>query len=264
MIHIRLDPTLVQIGPITLAWHGLWLAAGVLLGSLLFVRQGRQKSIDADPLLQLLLWTIVWGYVGARLFHVFLYDWPTYAAQPLRILAAHTGGLSVYGALVGGTLAVALYTRWKKLPFWVLADAAMVSIAAGEIVGRVGCTIAGDVVGVPTGGAWGLVYWHPDASVPPELLGVPTFPAPTAMQVWNTGLLLLLLLVRDRLQRPGALFLVGMIAYSTGRFVIGIWQLETPLLCGLRPTQLVALIIVCAAALALCSLRGQAPSPSAT
>jgi len=258
MIHIRIDPTLLRLGPITLAWHGVWLAGGVLVGFLLFLREGRKKGLDRDLLLQLLMWVLVAGFVGARLLHVLLYDWEAYAARPLSILAVQTGGLSVYGALIGGTLAVAAFTRWKRLPFWRLADAAMVGIAAGEIVGRVGCTIAGDVPGVPTGGSWGLIYWHPASGVPPDLLGVPTFPAPIAMQVWNAGLLLLLLLLRRRVQIPGALFLTGMIAYSAGRFLISIWQPEDPLFWGIKPTQLVALAVICGAALALIRRRGRA------
>lgn len=260
MIHIRIDPTLLYLGPTTVAWHGIWLATGVLLGSWLFIRESRRKGLERDQLLELLLWVLVTGYVGARLLHVLLYEWDTYSAQPLNILAVHTGGLSVNGALIGGTLAVALYARWKQLPFWHLADAAIVGIAAGEIVGRVGCTIAGDVPGVPTNGTWGLVYWHPDASIPSNLIGVPTFPAPVAIQLWNAGLLVLLLTLRTRLQHPGALFLIGMLCYSAGRFFINIWQIENPLLLGLKPTQLVALVIMCSATVGLLLQRRQASS----
>jgi phosphatidylglycerol:prolipoprotein diacylglycerol transferase len=258
VIHIRIDPFLVQIGPVTVAWHGLWVAAGALVGFLVFLREGRRKEIERDELLHLILWVLVSGYVGARLLQVLLYDWDLYAAQPLRIFAVQTGGLSIYGALIGGTLVVALVTRWKGLDFWQVADAAMVGIAAGEIVGRTGCTIAGDVPGIPTNGSWGLVYWHPNASLPSDLLRVPTFPAPVAIQVWNAGLLLLLLLLRDRLQLPGVLFLVGTIVYSGGRFIVNLWQVEDTLSMGLKPTQLVALIVICAATFALLYLRRQA------
>ena len=260
MIHIRIDPKLLQLGPTTVAWHGIWLAAGVLFGSWLFMRESRRKGLDRDQLLELLLWVLVTGYIGARLLHVLLYEWDTYSAQPLSILAVHTGGLSVNGALIGGTLAVALYARWKQLPFWHLADAAILGIAAGEIVGRVGCTIAGDVPGIPTNSAWGLVYWHPDASISSSMIGVPTFPAPVAIQLWNAGLLALLLTLRTRLQRPGALFLIGMLGYSVGRFLINIWQIENPLLLGLKPTQIVALVIMCTAILSLLLRKRQASS----
>jgi phosphatidylglycerol:prolipoprotein diacylglycerol transferase len=224
-----------------------------------FLHEGRRKAMDRDPLLQMLVWVLASGYVGARLFHVVLYEWEAYAAQPLRILDVGAGGLSVYGALVGGTLTVAVYARRKGLAFWDLADAAVVGIAAGEIVGRVGCAIAGDVAGVATDGSWGLVYWNPNASIPPDLLGVPTFPAPVAMQVWDLGLLILLVVLRKRMQPAGALFLIGMIVYSAGRFIVSMWQPEKSLLWGLKPTQAVAVGVVGVAMLALWRLKGRVP-----
>jgi phosphatidylglycerol:prolipoprotein diacylglycerol transferase len=243
MININIDPILFRWGPVALGWHGLWLAAGVVIGSGVFVHEGRRKGVDFGHLDELILWTVILGYVGARLLHVLLYDWETYAAQPVRILAVHEGGLAVYGALIGGTIAMAGYARWRGLSFWHLVDAAALGIPAGVIVGRVGCTIAGDVCGVPTHGAWGLVYWHPRALVPPYLRGVATFPAPSVLQTWNACLLMLLLVLQRREHLPGVLFLTYMIIYSVGRFVVSFWQVEEPLVVGLKATQVVALAI---------------------
>jgi phosphatidylglycerol:prolipoprotein diacylglycerol transferase len=178
---------------------------------------------------------------------VFLYDWHTYAAQPLRILAVNEGGLAVYGGLIGGALALATCARRRQLPFWGLADAVALAIPLGLIVGRVGCTIAGDACGIPTRGAWGLVYTHPDSAVPRYLLGVPTFPAPIAMMLGNAGLLTLLLILRRRVRRVGDLFLAFLVVYSVGRFVLSFWQVEPALLLGLHPTQLAALAVAVAA-----------------
>lgn len=258
MVDITINPVLVQWGPIAIGWHGLWLAAGIVLGYLVFRFESRRVELDRDRLTGFLLWLAISGYIGARLLHVFLYDWETYAGQPLKILAVQEGGLAVYGGLIGGTIAAVAYARWKDLAFWHLADATAVPIAAGVIVGRVGCTILGDVAGLPTNGAWGLVYWHPNAAVPAHLLGVPTFPAPIMMQFWNVGLLLLLFALRKRLQLPGALFLIFLIVYSVGRFLISIWQPESLLLFGLRPTQLVALLVTSLAILSLVYLRKEA------
>jgi phosphatidylglycerol:prolipoprotein diacylglycerol transferase len=243
-----MDPVLLQVGPFVLTWHGLFLATGVALGAWVFLHQRRRQDIAPGHLTEMVLWTVLAGYVGARLLQVFLYDWDAYADQPLRILAVHEGGLAIYGGLIGGALAVAIYARLKKLPFWRLADAVAVAIPLGLIVGRVGCTIAGDVVGTPTHSAWGLVYTHPGSSVPRHLLGVPTFPAPIIMMLGNMGLFSLLLAARKRLQQPGDLFLTFLIAYSAGRFLINFWQVEPSLLLGLHPTQLTALAMATVAA----------------
>ena len=251
MLTIHLDPILWHRGPLTLAWHGLFLTAGVALGFWVFARQARAQGVPREHLLELLLGALISGTAGARLLQVFVYRWGTYATQPLRVLALFEGGLAVYGGLIGGTLAVAAIARHRKLPFWRLADAAALGIASGLIVGRIGCTIAGDVCGMPTGGAWGLVYTHPGSSVPARLLGVPTFPAPIALEIANVALLAWLLVSRRRFRQPGTLFLAYLIAYSLARFVINIWQGERALLLGLHPTQVIAVVVALSAAAAL-------------
>jgi phosphatidylglycerol:prolipoprotein diacylglycerol transferase len=261
MIHIDIDPILFRWGAIAIGWHGLWLAASVFIAYQAFTLEGRRKGIDHHYLSELILWTAILGYIGARLLHV-LDHWQVYAAQPARILAVHKGGLALYGALIGGTIATVGYARWKNLSFWYLADAIAVMIPMGEIVGRVGCTINGDVAGVPIQGSWGLVYWHPNASIPAYLLGVPTFPAPTMLQIWNVGLLALFLVLRKRLHLSGSLFLTCMIAYSLGRFIVSIWQPGEPLLFGLKKTQALSLAIISLGILLLLYLRTQASSSS--
>ena len=75
-------------------------------------------------------------------------------------------------------------------------DVVALALPLGSVVGRLGCTINGDVWELPTNGYWGLVYLNSGSAIPPELLGVPTFPAPMTLQVWNLVLFVLLLALR--------------------------------------------------------------------
>lgn len=243
MVNISIDPILLRWGPITIGWHGIWGAVGMIIAFLVVVLEGRRKGIDQHYLSELVVWAALLGYAGARLLHV-LDRWEFYGNQPLRILAIHRGGTTVYGALIGGTIAMLAYARWKHLSFWNLADAVALGIPVAQILGRFGCTINGDIWGMPTGGTWGLVYWHPNTEIPAHMLGVPTFPIPTMLQVWNTGLLALLLVLRMRLHVSGVLFLICVMLYSVGRFIVNIWQPNEPFLFGLKQTQVIALSII--------------------
>jgi phosphatidylglycerol:prolipoprotein diacylglycerol transferase len=127
-----------------------------------------------------------------------------------------------------------------------------------EIIGRVGCTINGDVWGEPTNAAWGLVYWHHAALIPAYLRGVPTFPVPTMMQIWGAGLLVLLLMLRERLRSPESLFLICLTVYSLGRFTISTWQPQEPVLLGLKQTQMVSLSVISVGILLLLYFRKRA------
>ena len=259
MLHIHLDPILFQWGPIALRWHGLWVAAGLIAGYLVFEHQSRSRGIKREHVAELCLGMFVVGYLGARLMHV-LYDWESYLARPADILAVHKGGLRLYGALIGILVVMLVYVRYRRLSFWMLADSLGLALPVVVIVARVGCTINGDRWGLPTDGSWGLVYWHPDASIPAHLRGVPTFPLPIALQLWSAGLLILLLVLRKRLSRPGLLFLIAMIGYSLGRFVVGAWQPEKPFLFGLGQTRVVALGVVGLGMLVLALMKARTAS----
>ena len=123
-------------------------------------------------------------------------------------------------------------------------DTIGVGIPVGEIVGRVGCTINGDVYGIPTGGNWGLVYTNPAASLPAAYHGIPLFPAAPAIQLWCLLLILSLLVLRSKIQTPGKLFWSSSVLYALGRFLIGAWQPGTHLYFGLKPNQAISLLVL--------------------
>jgi phosphatidylglycerol:prolipoprotein diacylglycerol transferase len=134
-----------------------------------------------------------------------------------------------------------VFARREQLGFWGLMDVVAIAAPLGFAVGRVGCLIEGDVWGVPTDGTWGLVYWHTGTSIPPELLGVPTFPAPVVLQLWNLGLCALLVALRGRAPYDGFLFSTFLAVYGAGRFIVNAQQAGEVLLLGLKFIQIVGL-----------------------
>jgi phosphatidylglycerol:prolipoprotein diacylglycerol transferase len=253
MLIIDIDPNLWQWGVLKVGWHGVCLFLGLLIGYAILLRLGNLWGFTLEKLSGLFIVLVLSGYVGARLLYVAL-NWPSFAVQPARIASIYEGGMTVYGGILGGLLAVIVYSRLVRLPLWALGDAAAVAVAAGEIVGRFGCLINGDVWGLPTGGGWGLVYVHPNALIPAELRGVALFPAPIAYQTWGLGMLTLLYLLQRRSHRPGTLFLTFLLAYAAGRALICVWMPVERLWGGITTTQVTSLCVV-AITLALGAFR---------
>jgi phosphatidylglycerol:prolipoprotein diacylglycerol transferase len=239
MVNINVDPILLRFGPFALTWHGLCLAGGLLVLTLIFLQLGLRAGFSRQALSQLALWWVPGGIFGARLFHV-LQNWGTYAREPTRILAIHEGGLAVNGLVLMALAIAVLFARRKKLDVRKLMDVMALASPVGGILIRVGCTINGDVWGVPTGGAWGLVYWHPDSSIPAALRGVPTVPIPTLYQLLNLGILLFLVALRRQHLRDGSLCATGLVLYALGCLVIGFWCPGEVLALGLTLPQWVA------------------------
>ncbi len=130
------------------------------------------------------------------------------------------GGLGWYGALIGGTLAVAVYSRIAKFSLGKFADAVAPGLFLGLAIGRIGCTLNGDSPGAETTLPWGLAYTNPAALVPADLLGVPTHPAPVYEILWIMVMLLVLWRLWKRLSPDGSLFLVSLVLYAVGRFIV--------------------------------------------
>ena len=94
-------------------------------------------------------------------------NWAEYYSQdPGKILAVQEGGLGWYGALIGGTVAVAVYSRIAKFSLGRFADAVAPGLFLGLAIGRIGCTLNGDSPGAETTLPWGLAYTNPTALVP--------------------------------------------------------------------------------------------------
>jgi phosphatidylglycerol:prolipoprotein diacylglycerol transferase len=270
-------PLLFQLGPFSLRWYGLLIAVAVLLGLLLATQLGKQRGIEPALIADLLPILVLAAVIGARTYYV-LFEWRQYQLNWLDVLAIWRGGIAIHGALIGGTIAVILYCRWRRLAFWNLLDVLVPSVALGQAIGRWGNFFNSEAFGMPTDLPWKLTI--PFANRPLEFLDQTTF-HPTFLyeSLWNLGVVALLLVLFQRGQQgklnlpAGALSCVYLLSYSCGRLWIEGLRLDplclmgTPPFCagGLRMAQLVSLLLMAAGAAGLYWLYGRhrpLPDPS--
>jgi phosphatidylglycerol:prolipoprotein diacylglycerol transferase len=260
VIELTFDPNIAQIGPLLLGWHGLFTALAVAGGVWLGLREAARRGLGGDAVANLATWAVLGGLVGARLFHV-LDHLPTYLADPLAVFAVWEGGIAVYGAFIGGITAGWVYARQAHLPAWPLLDAAAPGMLLGQAIGRIGCLSNGDAWGAPTDLPWGVVYRHPSALLPPELLGVPTHPYPLYEIIAVLALLGLYFGLARRPAPAGTLFLRAAFGYAVTRFALTGFRQEAVLLWGLQEAQLIALATGILAIILLLLRRDAAPFP---
>lgn len=241
IIDVTFDPIIARLGPVELGWHGVFTALAVVAAVWLGLRRAERRGLPAEPLGRVTTWALVGGIVGARLFHV-LDHLSYYLPNPFEAPAVWEGGIAVYGAFLGGIGGGLLAARRAGLPAWPLLDAATPAMLVGQALGRLGCLSNGDAWGAPTGGAWGIVYWHPHALLPPALLGVPTHPY-SLYELVGVALLLAGLHRVERRQRlrAGQLFLLAALGYAVIRFGLTFFRQEAAVLLALQEAQLAAL-----------------------
>jgi phosphatidylglycerol---prolipoprotein diacylglyceryl transferase len=244
-IVIDIDPIALRLGHFELGWYSILVMLAFVVGTLVFLRTGRQKGIRPDQVYTLVMWLAVGGVLGARLFHV-LDHLDHYLQNPAEILGFQ--GLAIWGGLAGGGLAAVLYARAARIPVRKLADAGAPAVLAGQIMGRFACIVNGDAYGGATSLPWGFIYINPGAMIPEYLKGIPTHPYPVYEMLWNGLILLLLFKLASRLKVDGALFLVYVSMYAVGRGLLTLVRQENVLFLGLQEAQLVALMVLLTAA----------------
>lgn len=242
-ITISTDPMIAQAGPFMLSWYNLFFMLAVFAGGWLGLREARRKGIDTEKMQSLILWGLLGGIVGARLFHV-VDRWDLYADDPVRVLYVWEGGLAVYGGLVGGVLAGLLYARFNGLPFWRAADAAAPGLILSQGLGRLGCIPNGDALGAPVDVPWAFIYTNPATMVPPELLGEPLHPYAVYELLFDFVVLGMLWKLRGVYRTDGMLFLTYVGVYAVGRFLLTFFRTEQVWFFGLQEAQVVALALL--------------------
>jgi phosphatidylglycerol:prolipoprotein diacylglycerol transferase len=249
-IEIGIDPNIAQIGPFVLAWHGVASLIAIIIGLIMVHREFRRRGMSFDHWDYLVFWTLVGGIVGARLF--FVIDHLGYFTRhPLEIFAVQEGGIAIYGAVFGGFVAAAIVTRFYRSSFRQLVDAVVPGLLIAQAVGRIGCALNGDAWGGPTSSPFSFVYTNPDALLPRDLLGVPTYPYPVYDIAVNLTVFAVVWPLRKRALPSGALFAIMSALYAVGRFAISFTRQENVWFLGLQEAQVVALVVLAVSCVAL-------------
>lgn len=117
--------------------YGILIAVGMILGISFVVLEAKRRGREPNLYLGMILAAMITGVIGARLFYVG-FNWSLYHGSIQEILNIRNGGMSIYGAILGGTLGAALFCKIKKLSFWDMADTVGIGLLIAQIIGRWG------------------------------------------------------------------------------------------------------------------------------
>lgn len=154
-----INPQIFPDTVIPIRWYGLMFAFAFLLGYEVFKKLLKRDNAPKDWLDKALYFTMIGTIIGARLGHVFFYDWGYYQDHLGEILKIWRGGLASHGAAIGIVLALYFYSKYvtKKSILWAL-DRVVITVALGAGFIRLGNFFNSEIIGKPTGTDFGVVF----------------------------------------------------------------------------------------------------------
>lgn len=252
----------ISIGPLTIHYYGIIIMSGVILAAWLAAYLLAKNAENPDVIWDALPWIIIFGIVGARIWHVLTPQASAqavgqttnyYFSHPLEALAVWNGGLGIPGAIIGGALALYVYCRKTKLSFSILVDAIAPGLALAQAIGRWGNFVNQELYGSPSTLPWAITI--DPAYRLPAYRDVATYhPLFLYESIWNLlnmGLLLWMGKKFKEILRPGDIFLTYLIVYPVGRFLLEFLRLDPSPVAGININQTIMAVTALTAGIIL-------------
>ena len=242
---------------IEIAYYGVIIALGMLAGALVAYREAKKTGQKVDDYIDFTLYTLIAAIIGARIYYV-IFEWDYYSAHPLEIFNLRAGGLAIYGGVIASALTLFIFTKVKKLKFWLMADTAVQGLIIGQIIGRWGNFFNREAFGGYTDSLFAMQLPVSEAKgITQELIEhLVTIDGVSYVQVhptflyegtWNLLLFIGICLYKRHKKFDGEIFAIYLMGYGVGRFIIeGLRtdQLVIKALGGIAASQVLSIILI--------------------
>ena len=242
---------------IEIAYYGVIIALGMLAGALVAYREAKKTGQKVDDYIDFTLYTLIAAIIGARIYYV-IFEWDYYSAHPLEIFNLRAGGLAIYGGVLASVLTLFIFTKVKKLKFWLMADTAVQGLIIGQIIGRWGNFFNREAFGGYTDSLFAMQLPISEAKgITQELIEhLVTVDGVSYVQVhptflyegtWNLLLFIGICLYKRHKKFDGEIFAIYLMGYGVGRFIIeGLRtdQLVIKALGGIAASQVLSIILI--------------------
>ncbi len=224
----NVNPIAFNLFGLSVNWYGIIIAFATLLAILLCSKEAKRVGLNPDSIVDLALLCIPIAIVFARIYYI-VFEWGTFYSGSFvgflkNAVNIRSGGLAIYGAIIGGLLAVFIYSRWKKIAFWKLVDIIVPSLILAQGLGRWGNFFNQEAYGnVITNPAW---QFFPAAVFIPATGNwhMATFFYESA---WCILAFFVLLWFQRRSKRNGNVFALYLVLYGFERMIVEGWRMDS-------------------------------------
>ena len=242
----------------TIAFYGIIIGIGMLLGMLVASKEYVRSGYKADDIQDFALFVIVLGVIGARIYYV-IFEWDYYSKNLMEIPNIRQGGLAIYGGVLTAILTCIVFCKKKNLDFFPMADAGVLGLILGQAIGRWGNFFNAEAFGGYTNSLFAMRI--KEAIVNPSMINenvaahlqnidgisyVQVHPTFLYESAWNLCVFFFLLWYSKRKKFKGQIFLLYLGLYGLGRFFIEGLRADSLMLfgTGIAVSQALSLVLL--------------------
>lgn len=217
-LEFEINPVAFSIGDFDIAWYAIIIAVGFLLAVLYGMHRMRDFGLDEDRAFDAIIAGMIGGIVGARLYYV-AFSWDNYKDDLLSILDTRSGGLAIYGGIIGALLVGGIVCKIRKVKLLPMFDVTVLGFLIGQCIGRWGNFVNVEAYGSETDWVFGMISTG-DVSIVS-----PVHPCFLYESVWCLIGFILLHFYSKRRKFDGEVTLLYLMWYGFGRmFIEGLRQ----------------------------------------
>ena len=247
----------------SLPWYSFLVVTGALAAVLLALREEKIAGLKKDTVLDLALWVLPMGIVGARLYYV-AFSWEDFRNDMLSVFRVWEGGIAIYGAVLAGLVTVLVFARIRKADPLLLCDVVAPGVVLAQAIGRWGNYFNME--------AYGAAVTDPALQFFPFAVKIPAdTAAPWHMATffyescWDLLVFIFLVIARRRyFRKHGDVLFFYAFLYACGRLVIEDFRMDSLYAASsVRISQLLSVLICVALLVYYFRLYGQRSSSRA-
>ncbi|RVU70278.1 MULTISPECIES: prolipoprotein diacylglyceryl transferase [Lactobacillus] len=246
MLSLIINPVAFRLGSLSVKWYGIIMAVAIILAVAMAINEGKKRQVSPDDFVDLLLWGVPLGYVGARLYYV-IFEWGYYSQHPDQIIAIWNGGVAIYGGLLAGLVVLLVFCYKRMLPPFLILDIVAPGVMAAQILGRWGNFVNQEAHGARTTLSF-LQSLHLPEFIIQQMKVNGVYYQPTFLYelFFNLIGLILILSLRHRkhLFKQGEVFMTYVMWYAVVRFFVEGMRTDSLYIFGtIRVSQALSIIL---------------------
>ncbi|MCK4521459.1 MAG: prolipoprotein diacylglyceryl transferase [Nanoarchaeota archaeon] len=231
----NINPVLLKIGFLEIRYYGIVYVLGFILLYITLIKKRKKLKIKREQIDSLLLWLIIGLIIGARFFHLIFSDPLMFLKNPLELFMLWHGGMSFFGGLLGGFIALYLYIKKTMLEWKRFADISVIVGIFALALGRIANYINSEIVGTPSNLNWCVVFQKVD--------NICRHPYQLYASLSHFILFGILLFTWKKTKKPGIVFANFLIGYGLFRFITDFFRQDLTYF-GLSIWQYMSLVLI--------------------